>query len=129
VADVDVDTQTALERVRAWYLVARLASIELPGRWFGRPFDNLHELTWSAATLHKLLLEFDSQVMCITTDPSGLEADRDLLTIEPFAQLVVDWQEYSNFRPRVESYTAGPFRLWAQGAQMRRAAGEARQAG
>ena len=75
-----------------WFTRVQAPSLELPNGWFGRPYDNLHQLTWADATEHKLLLELDSQLLLILTDPGDVDLDSAELPITGCAQVVLDWQ-------------------------------------
>ena len=73
------DTASALRQVTAWFDTVGTAGLQLPNGWFGRPYDNRHELTWSQARPHKLLLELDAQLLLVLTDPGEpTTQDRDL---------------------------------------------------
>ena len=115
-----MSTDAVLAAVVAWFSQAKLASIELPNGWFGRPYDNLHQLTWSSATQHKVLLEFDHQLLLVITDPGFTqEGDREL-RIGRCVQVTLDWQEFGNLRAHVDDHGAGSVRLVAQGAALRK---------
>jgi hypothetical protein len=113
-------TQAALDAVIKWFARVKLASLEMPKGWFGRPYDNLHQLTWWGATDHKLLLELDRQLLLVITDPSAVEVTDSELRINECAQVVLDWQEYGNLRPHADNHGPGSVRLVAQGATFRR---------
>jgi hypothetical protein len=115
-----MSTQEVLAAVIDWLARVKLASLELPLGWFGRPEDNLRQLTWSGATEHKLLLEFDGQLMLIITDPGSVEVLEWELRVEDSAQVTLDWQEYGNRRPHVDDHGPGTVRLVAQGSALRR---------
>jgi hypothetical protein len=112
-------TQDVLDEVVAWFSSAKLASLELPDGWFGRPHDNLHQLTWSAATGHKVLLELDRQLLLVLTEPRAAESSKMELRILDCAQVVLDWQEYGSLKLHVDNHHAGSVRFAAQGAGLR----------
>jgi len=64
-------TQAVLEAIASWSSKAKLASLEMPTGWLGRPYDNLQQLTWSAATEDKVLVELDKRHMSITMGPAA----------------------------------------------------------
>ncbi len=113
-------TEAVLRVIVDWFARIKLASVELPRGWFGRPFDNLHQLTWSAALDHKVLLELDRQLLLIITDPAEAELKDTELLIQGCAQVTLDWQEYGNLRPHVDDHGSGRVRFVAQGAALRR---------
>ena len=101
--------------VRDWFAKAKVAALALPGGIFRHPGDNFHRLTWSATTSHKLLLEFDDQLLLILTDPGELEYTDTELTIRGCRQVTLDWQEYVNMRSHVEDHGQGDVRLTVPG--------------
>lgn len=104
-------TAEAAEVITDWFTRVRVASLVLPNGWFGRPYDNLHELTWAGATRHKLLVELDSQLLLILTDPGDVDFDSAELRITGCVQVVLDWQEYGNMTPHSDNHGPGTVRL------------------
>ena len=94
-------TAEALVTIQRWFERVKRAGLVLPSGWFGRPHDNLHALTWSAARKHKLLLELDEQLLLILTELGPVEIDESELRVTRCAQVTLDWQEYGNMAPRV----------------------------
>ncbi len=109
-----IATHVVLQTITDWFARVKLASVELPRGWFGRPLDNLHQLTWSAARDHKILLELDKQLLLIITDPADADATDTELRIEGCAQVTLDWQEYGNLTPHVDDHGSGLVRFVAQ---------------
>ena len=107
-------TEDTLASLRQWFSRVKLASLELPHGWFGRPYDNLHQLTWSAATTHKVLLELDHQILLILTDPGPAEITSDLARIKDCLHVTLDWQEYANMKPRLDDHGNGNVTLHGQ---------------
>jgi hypothetical protein len=97
-----------------WFGRVTAASLQMPRGWFGRPHDNLLQLTWISATHRKVLLEFDGQVLLILTDPVSVVESVDQLQIDGCAQVTLDWQEYVNLRPHIDDHGAGSVRLFAR---------------
>jgi hypothetical protein len=111
-----MSAQAALEAVGEWFATAKLAGLELPNGWFGRPYGNLHQLTWAQARGDKLLLELDGQLHLLVTKPSIVETDRACLRIGYFEQAVFDWQEYGGVRtPHADIFDGGWITFHAQG--------------
>lgn len=88
-----------LDAISAWFDEAGTASMELPGGWFGRPYDNLHRLTWSTVRDNKIFLELDTQLHLFLADVEIVEvAERELVL--QCRQLVFDWREYGSSQRR-----------------------------
>jgi hypothetical protein len=109
--------ETVFSVVRDWFAAVRLASLELPSGWFGRPYDNLHRLTWLAHRGDKVIMELDDRLHLIITGPAEVDANADELRIVGFARATFDWQEYGSVpRSHAETFVDGQIRLVAQGA-------------
>jgi hypothetical protein len=107
------DPEAVGQAIGQWFVQAQLASLELPRGWFGRPHDNLHQLTWSAARDRKVLVELDGLLLLIITDPGGIESNDLEFRINGCAQVTLDWREYGNLRPHVEDHGGGLVRFVA----------------
>lgn len=102
------DTAT---QVRDWIGSDGAVSIELPKRWFGRPMDNRHLLTWAASEEHRTVLEFDGQLALLIVEPGPVAIEGRTATITA-QHIVFDWREYgSSGVYRTESYDDGFVRL------------------
>ena len=88
-------TNDILDVVERWFTVVRGGSLELPKGWFGRPYDINHELTWSEARAHYIILELDELHLLILTDPTNVDATEYELKIDGATGVVFVWQEGS----------------------------------
>jgi len=104
-------THQLAEVVRVWFQTAGAAGLILPDGWFGRPFDNLHRLTYLEARRYRLVLELDDQVLLIFDRPEVARVESSELVIEGFSQCVFDWLEYGSLRPQVKAFRSGSVRL------------------
>jgi hypothetical protein len=91
-----------------------VAGLVLPTGWFGRPFDNAHELTWCEARKDRLLVELDGQQLLTATREIGLEIAGNELVVTA-EQVVFDWIEYGTPKVHAEVFAPGSFRLVRQG--------------
>lgn len=107
---------TVLTTVRGWLAAAEAASMELPDGWFGRPYDNMHRLTWSVQRDGKLFLELDHQLHLVLADPVIGEVSAENLDLR-CSQLTFDWREYGSIdRRHVTAYhDGGTVRFHASG--------------
>lgn len=106
--------QEILEALIGWFDRVGAAWLDLPTGPFGRPYDNLHQLTWAATRPRKLLIELDQQLLLVITGPSSFKVEESEFSIEPFAQVTFDWQEYGNLRSHAETFSRGRVRFVAQ---------------
>ena len=93
-----IDAQEASEIVNAWFDQVEVAGLVLPDGWFGRPFDNLHSLTWSAVRGSKLLLELGSSLHLVISAPVSTETDKKEMRLFGFRRLVFDREDFGSGR-------------------------------
>lgn len=102
-----MSTKPVTETITDWFKVALVASLELPSGWFGRPYDNMHRLTWLVARDDKVIVELDGQLHLIVSD-AEITANTDEVLELVGSQIVFDWREYGSSRSRhVEVEEAG----------------------
>ena len=106
-----MSTQKILEAVQSWFNQDKHIGLKLPSGWFGRPYDNHHQLTFSTSRPHKLILELDQQLYLIFTEPEGAYIEDDELVITGFKQLVFDRQGYGDMQCHAEVFSAGEVRF------------------
>lgn len=105
------DHEAFLGKVRAWFASGRRPGVVLPTGWFGRPYDNQHELTWAAAHGDRMFLELDdSQLLMIVGRPVAHVSEAEL-KIDGFDHVVWDWQQYSGTKRGVETFAQGEVRF------------------
>jgi len=107
-------------QVSEWFAAVKLAGLELPDGWFGRPYGDLYRLT--SARLEdadRLVIELEKQLQLGFVNPRRVEATLEHLLIGDFETLEFEWREFGNLRPHSTSYTNGAVRFWAQGAQLK----------
>lgn len=86
---------SASDAVTEWFDKALTAAFELPDGWFGRPYDNMHRLTWLAERDNKLIVELDGQLHLILSDPEVVASDRGAFELR-CSQVVFDWRSYGS---------------------------------
>ena len=83
-------------------------------RWsqgeLGRPGDNLYQVTFVAARPHKLLIEFDEQVLAVLTEPR-LTQESAVEVVIGYEQLTIDRQGYGDMTPHSDSFRRGQFTI------------------
>lgn len=79
--------------VVAWIGADGEVSLELPGRWFGRPMDSRHRLTWAASGPSSTVLEFDGQLRLLLSGSCSLDVDGAVGAISA-EHVVFDWKQY-----------------------------------
>jgi hypothetical protein len=104
-------SQPDANEIVAWFARQKGAGVVLPDGWFGRPYDNMHELTFLELRPHKLIIELDNQLLLTLTEPGRVTAADGELLLDGFAQCVFDWQEYGSLRPHATVYESGAVRF------------------
>lgn len=90
-----MSVDAVLTAVSSWFATALTASMELPDGWFGRPYDNMHRLTWAVQRDNKLFLELDHQLHLVLSDAELGEVNGEDLELR-CSQVVFDWREYGS---------------------------------
>ena len=84
-------------------------------RWsqgeLGRLGDNLYQVTFVVARPHKLLIEFDEQVLAVLTEPR-LSRASDIEVVIDYEQLTMDRQGYGDMIPHSAAFTSGQFTIY-----------------
>ena len=111
-----VTFEEAADRVRAFFATHQVAGLELPDGWFGRPFDNLHELTLAEGRPLRLLLELDGRLLLTIAGPIDIVEEGDRLVLRSGAQIVFDAALYGSDEPLARSFHGGVVVLHGQGA-------------
>ena len=91
------------------------AGLVLPNGWFGRPYDDLHQLTGCTVAGDTMRIELDGQLI-LTFAGAGLVAvrDRDGLTVRGFNTLAWDWRPYLSPEEHHEHFSDGEVTFVAQ---------------
>lgn len=92
------------------FFAAHRPGLELPDGWFGRPFDNQHELTALAVSGGGIEIELDGQARMQLRGPvvSVLAEDGRSLALSGFDLMTWQWQDYgSSGRQRRREYDGG----------------------
>ena len=98
-------------QMRDWIGSDGAVSIELPERWFGRPMDNRHSLTWAASEERRTVLEFDGQLALLIVGPGPVAVEGSTATITA-EHIVFDWRAFgSSGAYSTEIYDHGFVRL------------------
>jgi hypothetical protein len=106
----------AREAIADWFRSNLVASMVLPDGWFGRPYDNLHSLTWTTTRSTRLLLELDGQLLLVFTGAPTVTVSAAGLVITGFRQLAFVWQGYGDMAPHGTVYDNGEVRLYPRAA-------------
>ena len=96
----------SLITIRKFFEVVGSAGLILPDGWFGRPYDNLFELTRSDATERSLVLDLDHLILTFTGSPR-VDATAANLQTDGFVLLDLVRTEFGSTRSHRDRFTDG----------------------
>lgn len=99
--------------IELWFRITKGGSLMLPDGWFGRPFDNIHRLTFVAARPLWLIIELDERLLLTLREPSTVLGSDEELVIAGFSACVLDRKEYEGDRGYAKLYSGGEIRFVA----------------
>jgi hypothetical protein len=99
--------------VRQFFGTVGYAGLILPSGWFGRPYDNLLQLTRSEASEQSLVVELDNQlVLTFVGEPQPTPTDRGM-RLSGFTSLVWEWTEFGSTVSHHQEFASGEVELVA----------------
>ncbi len=106
---------TNTEKIEKWKVENPTFGLILPSGWFGRPFDNNHNITWTADRKFKILIEVDQQLLFILTKSKQFEIKNDGndLVFKNFYRLTFDSLGYGDLTAHTEYFDTGELKLVA----------------
>ncbi len=96
-----------LQRIRSWFEQHGIGVLELPDGPFGPSEETFLSLTYLEFLPHKLLMEFDTQILLVFTDIKRVEQQKSALLLTDFRQCLVDWQDFGSMEPHVKIFHNG----------------------
>lgn len=96
-----------LVAIREFFGIVGYAGLILPSGWFGRPYDNLLQLSRSEASEGSLLIELDDQLLLTFDGQPVATSTNNGLRLGGFAVLHWDWTEFGSTVPHHEEFVAG----------------------
>lgn len=99
--------------IRGWFQRTSGGGLILPDGWFGRPYDNIHQLTTVTEDKDVLRIELDGQISLTFFGNVRIEDQGSELVIKGFSRLHFDWKEYGSDIPHACSYDNGEVKFVA----------------
>lgn len=105
--------QFYVEHINNWKSSNPTFGLILQAGWFGRPFDNLHSITWVEDRKYKLLIEVDEQLLFIITKSKQFEIilDKNDLVIKNFFRLTFDRLGYGDLTAHTDIFDKGELKF------------------
>lgn len=86
----------------------------LPNGWFGRPYDNIHQLTGLLEEEDVLSLSFDGGQLILNFEGiPQIAAAHDELVFTDFRSLQFDWKEYGSNTLHTDCFDSGVVKIVA----------------
>jgi hypothetical protein len=101
------------KQISEWFQRTGGGGLELPDGWFGRPFDNIHQLTAVDEHRSALIVELDEALLLVFDPNVRIVAGSDALTFGQVGKLVFRWKEYGTDKVHLRTYDGGEVRLSA----------------
>lgn len=104
-----------IETLTNWQINNPTFGLLLPNGWFGRPYDNCHEITWIEERKYRFLIEIDEQLLFIITKSNQFEiiTNNNDLIIRNFYRLTFDRLGYGDLTAHTEIFDKGELTLIA----------------
>ena len=87
---------SASETVRQWFAKEHGGGLILPDGWFGRPYDNQHQLTLIKHEDNTLTLVLDSRLMLMFEGLRGVKFQGHDLVLSEFTKLHCEFHSYDD---------------------------------
>ena len=105
--------QEIAKEITKWFQRTGGGGLILPDGWFGRPYDNIHQLTFIEIRSCKIIIELDEQLHLLLTEPKSITCTNGEIILGGFRQCVFDWQEYGSNVSHCSSFTSGELKFVA----------------
>lgn len=108
-----IEKEKIIKIIKDWFQNNSGGGLVTPDGWFGRPYDNIHMLTYLEVRPNKVILELDEQLYLIFTNLKSVYTKDNDLCFEEFSQCVFDWQGYGDLKPNASLFRSGTIKIVA----------------
>jgi len=99
--------ENVAKTVKEWFDQEGGSGLVLPDGLFGRPYDNVHELTLIAPLDEGLRIFLDENLLLYITGEVSVEKKPGKLMLADFIKLDFIWKEYGSTKEHKKSYDGG----------------------
>jgi hypothetical protein len=99
------------DTVENWFKREWGGSIIFPDGWFGRPYDNQHQLTQFNQTHQNIQIILDDRLVITFIDLESIKDEGDQLVFRGFIKCVFTWIEYGSNKEHLAEYFAGEVKI------------------
>ncbi len=103
----------ALAAIDAWFSRTGGGGLILPNGWYGKPNDNIHQLTFSEVRPRWIIVELDEHLLLSFRGSTMVQDRGPELAIFGFSSLVFDRTDYGADTGDVSTFADGEVRLVA----------------
>ena len=102
------------DQIRDWFQKRGGGGLVLPSGWFGRPYDNVHQVSEIRVHDEALVLALDEGQLMLRFDGiPEIRADSEELTFTNFRSLDFDWKEYGSGKLHSNHFKTGTAKIMA----------------
>jgi hypothetical protein len=97
-----------------WFDQTGGGGLVLPNGWFGRPYDNIHQLDSVAVNDDGLVIVLDGGQLTLSFEGvPKIEITRSDIIFSSFRRIVFDWKEYFSMKSHSENHEGGEVKIVA----------------
>lgn len=102
------------QKIANWFKKTWGGGLVLPSGWFGRPYDNTHQLVSVTETPNGLVVVLDDGHLTLNfRGVPRVEATKSELIFRSFDRLAFEWKEYDTMKPHSEEHRGGEVKIVA----------------
>lgn len=95
-----MDAQEIAKNINASLTHLKTGTLRFWGEWFGRPYDNIHQVVRCSGEGNLVTLEFKEGETLAIFEPKGLVLEEGIFSIQTAARVRWEWFYYG--RPKIE---------------------------
>lgn len=102
------------KKIANWFKDTWGGSLVLPNGWFGKPYDNIHQLESISENIDELLIVLDDGHLKLKFEGKPqIEVSKSELVFCSFKCLLFNWIEYGSSESHSEEYHGGEVKFVA----------------
>ena len=103
------------EIIKEWFLSTWGGGLIMPDGWFGRPYDNIHQLDSFSKSDGRYMLRLDGGLLELIFYGDGIiiSTSKTELIFSNFDSLDFNWKEYGSLIPHSDKYSDGVVKIVA----------------
>ena len=102
-----------MEKIKEWFDKNKTFGLKTPEGWYGRPYDNHHNLSGLFNSNNRIIIETDELNLFVITQSSELmiSIEENDLVINNFKTLVWDLLTYIDLKSEIKIFKDGELRF------------------